>query len=105
MCKDFVKRIIQLNLFRFVRRDLIRLEIIVEVPNLFSDIFDDFAFFLIWCDQLIEGTLCMNPTKGMIEDIELTRIITDNDQAFGEAVMKQTTDESSLYSRASSLIT
>jgi len=38
----------------------------------------------------------VNPAKGVIEDIELTRIITDNNQAFGQAVIKQTTDESSL---------
>jgi hypothetical protein len=38
----------------------------------------------------------MNPTKGVIEDIELPCIITDNNQTFGEAVMKHATDKGTL---------
>ena len=91
-----VEPLFQFNLLGWFWGRLIDLKIIVEVPNLFSDAFKDLAFLFIGCDQLIEGALCMNPTQGMVEDIELTRIIADNDQVFMQAVIEQTADEGAL---------
>jgi len=91
-----VEPVFQFNLFGLAWGRLIRLKIVVEVPNLLSDAFKDLAFRLIGCDQLIEGALCMNPTQGMVEDIELTLIITDNDQVFRQALIEQTAYEGAL---------
>jgi hypothetical protein len=33
----------------------------------------------------------MNPTQGMVEDIELTRIIADNDQVFRNSAINNKT--------------
>ncbi len=38
----------------------------------------------------------MNPTQPMIEDVKLSRIITDDDQALGDAVMEHTSKKGTL---------
>lgn len=46
--------------------------------------------------QLVEGAVRMNPTKAMLEDIELPGIITDNPQVFRDAVVEYAAQKGAL---------
>lgn len=42
---------------------MLSFEIMVEIANLFSDIFKEFPLFVIWCYEFIESTFCMLTMK------------------------------------------
>jgi hypothetical protein len=67
----------------------------VKLPYLFTDILKDFLFLGTGGDKSGQKTFSVNPAKRMVENVELSCVITDDKQTSGETTGKDAAQQSS----------
>jgi len=94
LCEDLIEGGLKPFLFLLRRRGLIVLQLVVEIPDLLSDLFEDFFSVFVRGNELVDGPFGMNPAQIVEEEIKLAGIVTtDDDKAFRQAMIEHGTDE------------
>ena len=83
LCEDLIECGVEPIFFLLRRSCFIGLHFVVEIPDLLSDLFQDFFSVFIRRDELVDGPFGMNPAESVEENIKLAGIVTDDDKAFG----------------------
>ena len=71
-------------------RSFVSFQVGVEIPDLGADVFERLAVSVMEADQPVHGSLCVDPTQSVLENIELPRIVAYDDQLCVETVLKDT---------------
>lgn len=72
------------------------LEIGVQVPKLFPDLFNRFPMPLVARDQFVDQAFGMNPAQAMLEHRELAGAIADDRQVSAQTLLQQTPEQGAL---------
>lgn len=96
--KDRVETQLELNLPRLTGSLFISFEISIKIPDLGTCLFQCLTLLVSKTNQLVDGALSVNPAQSMYPDVELTRIVTDDDKLSIEPVIENTAKESTFRS-------
>src|ERR671925_1678256 len=98
--EEGIKASFQVDFLRRRRMRLVGLEIGLQLPELTAHRGELLPVCRVEGNKLVDEPLGMNPTQAMAQDLELPRIVADDGQLLGEAMVQHTAQQGALGSNA-----